>query len=57
MLRLAIVFLVIALLAAALGFFNVAGIAWDGFKILALIFLVLAVISFLAGGFRSPPPV
>jgi len=55
MLRLAIVFLVIALLAALFGFGVVAGLAWDGFKILALIFVVLAVISFLAGGFRSPP--
>jgi uncharacterized membrane protein YtjA (UPF0391 family) len=55
MLRLAVIFLVVALIAALFGFFNVAGIAWDGFKVLALIFVVLAVISFLAGGFRSPP--
>jgi uncharacterized membrane protein YtjA (UPF0391 family) len=55
MLRLAVAFLVIALLAGLFGFFNVAGIAWDGFKILALIFLVLAVLSFLGGSFRAPP--
>jgi uncharacterized membrane protein YtjA (UPF0391 family) len=55
MLRLAIAFLVVALIAAVFGFVNVAGLAWDGFKILALVFVVLAVLSFLAGSFRSPP--
>lgn len=55
MMRLAVVFLVIALVAALFGFFGVANLAWDGFKILALIFVVLAVLSFVAGGFRRPP--
>lgn len=54
MLRIAVVFLVIALLAALFGFVGVAGLAWDGFKILALIFVVLAVVSFLAGSRKSP---
>jgi len=52
MLRLAIVFLVIALLAAFFGFAGVASLSWDGARILFFIFLVLAVLSFLGGGFR-----
>ena len=47
MLRLAIVFLVIALVAAFLGFGGVASYSWAGAKILFVIFLVLAVLSFL----------
>ena len=52
MLRLAIVFFVIALIAAFLGFGSVASLSWAGAKILFLIFLVLAVLSFLGHGFR-----
>ena len=55
MLRLAIVFLVIALLAAFLGFGGVASYSWAGAKILFVIFLVLAVLSFRAHGFRRRP--
>jgi uncharacterized membrane protein YtjA (UPF0391 family) len=51
MLRLAIVFLVIALLAAFLGFGGVASLSWAGAKILFFIFLVLAVLSFLGYGY------
>ena len=40
MLRLAIVFLVVALIAALFGFGMVAGLAWDAAKILFFIFLV-----------------
>ena len=54
MLRLAVAFLVIALLAALVGFGGVAGIAWDGARILFFIFLVLAVLS-LFMGFRGRP--
>ena len=50
MLRLAIVFLVIALLAALSGFGLVSVIAWDGAKIFFFIFLVLAVLSLIFGG-------
>ena len=57
MLRLAVLFLLIALVAAAFGLFNVAGVAWDGFRVLAFIFRVLAVLSFFAGAMRAPPPV
>ena len=53
MLRLAIVFLVIALIAAFLGFGGVASLSWDGAKILFVIFLVLAVLSYLGHGYRS----
>jgi uncharacterized membrane protein YtjA (UPF0391 family) len=58
MLRWAIVFLVIALIAALFGFGLVSGIAYDAAKILFFVFIVLAVLSFL-GGFvwrGSPPP-
>lgn len=53
MLRLAVVFLVIALIAAFFGFGAVESVAWGGAKILFFIFLVLAVLSFLGGSFRS----
>jgi uncharacterized membrane protein YtjA (UPF0391 family) len=49
MLRLAVLFLVIALVAALFGFGGVAGIAWDGARIFAVIFLILAVLSALGG--------
>ena len=54
MLRLAVVFLVIAMLAAIAGFGNIEGIAWDGARWLFFIFLVLAVLS-LFFGYRSRP--
>ena len=46
MLRLGIVFLVIALIAAFLGFGGVAALSWEGAKILFVVFLILAVLSF-----------
>jgi uncharacterized membrane protein YtjA (UPF0391 family) len=49
MLRLALVFFVIALIAAFLGFGGVAALSWEGAKILFFIFLILAVLSFLVG--------
>ena len=55
MLRMAIVFLVIALIAAFLGYGGVATLSWDGAKIMFFVFLVLAVLLFLAGGFRRRP--
>ena len=51
MLRLAIVFVVIALIAALSGFGTVAGYSWAGAMILLFVFLVLTVLSFLAYGF------
>ena len=52
MLQLAITFLVIALIAAFFGFAGVAGPFVGGAKILFVIFLILAVLSFLGHGFR-----
>src|SRR5207237_5512666 len=49
MLRLALVFLVIALIAGLFGFVGVASLSWEGAKILFFIFLVLAVLSALGG--------
>ena len=56
MLRLAIVFLVIALIAAFFGFAGVATLSWDGAKILFVVFLILAVFpswGMVSGGERS----
>ena len=50
MLRFALVFLSIALIA---GFIGVASYSWEGAKILFFVFLVLAVVSFLVGGSRQ----
>lgn len=52
MLRLAVLFLVIAILAAVFGFGLVATEFMAGAKILFFVFLVLAVLSLLGGGFR-----
>jgi uncharacterized membrane protein YtjA (UPF0391 family) len=52
MLRLAIVFLVIALIAAFLGFGGVASLSWSGAKILFVVFLILALFSFVGHGYR-----
>jgi uncharacterized membrane protein YtjA (UPF0391 family) len=55
MFRLAITFFVIALIAAFLGYAGVAAISWEGAKILFVVFLVLAVLSFVMHGFRRRP--
>ncbi|MBO0701220.1 MAG: DUF1328 domain-containing protein [Zavarzinella sp.] len=57
MLRLALVFLVIALIASLFSFGLVAGIAYDPAKILFFLFLVLAVVAFIADAFRGRAPV
>jgi uncharacterized membrane protein YtjA (UPF0391 family) len=54
MLRLALVFVLIALLAAVFGFGLVAGASFAAARILFGIFLVLAVLSLLFG-YRSEP--
>jgi uncharacterized membrane protein YtjA (UPF0391 family) len=51
MLRLAVVFLAAALVAALFGFGLVADYSWAGAKIFFSIFLVLAVLSFLGSRF------
>jgi uncharacterized membrane protein YtjA (UPF0391 family) len=58
MLRWALVFLVIALIAAMFGFGLVASMSYDAAKVLFFVFIVLAVLSFLAGFIRrGAPPV
>ena len=52
MLQLAITCLVIALIAAVLGFGGIAGSFVGVAKILFVVFLVLAVLSFFGGGVR-----
>jgi uncharacterized membrane protein YtjA (UPF0391 family) len=53
MLRLAIVFLIVALVAALFGFGLIADFSFDAAKLLFFVFLVLAVISFIADAFRG----
>lgn len=56
MLRLAILFLVIALIASLFGFGGVAGVSMEASRILFFIFLVLAVLFFLGNFLRGSPP-
>jgi uncharacterized membrane protein YtjA (UPF0391 family) len=49
LLHYAVVFLVVALIAAALGFGGVAGVAVDAAKLLFWVFLVLFVVSLVVG--------
>jgi len=55
MLRMALVFLVIALIAALFGFGLIADYSFDAAKIMFFVFLVLAVVSFIADAFRGRP--
>jgi uncharacterized membrane protein YtjA (UPF0391 family) len=54
MLYYAVVFLVIALIAGALGFFGVAGAAVGIAKILFFVFLILFVVSLIMGRRGGP---
>jgi len=54
MLRWALIFLVVALVAAVFGFTSVAGTAYDAAKILFVVFLVLFIVSAFLG-WRRPP--
>ena len=45
----AIVFLVVALIAAAVGFGGVAGVAMEGARILFWVFIILFLISLIGG--------
>jgi uncharacterized membrane protein YtjA (UPF0391 family) len=54
MLRWAILFLIVALIAGLLGFGLVAGVAYDAAKILFFVFLVLFVLSLIFGYSRGP---
>lgn len=61
MLRLAIVFLLVSILAAVLGFTDIAGASAGMAKVLFFIFVVLFAVSFIFGllnrGGSSLPPV
>lgn len=58
MLRWAIVFLVVALIAACFGFGWVSSMSFMAAKILFFVFIVLAVLAFLGGVMnRGTPPV
>lgn len=54
MLQIAVTFLVIALIAAFLGYGGVASYSYEGARIFALIFIVLAVLTFIGGRYRRP---
>jgi uncharacterized membrane protein YtjA (UPF0391 family) len=53
MLRLAVVFLVIALVAAFVGFGGAVSYSWDGARFLFVIFLILAVLTYFGHGYRK----
>ena len=52
LLHYAVVFLVVALLAAAVGFGGVAGVAMEGARLLFWIFIILFVVSLVGGVLR-----
>lgn len=49
----AVIFLVVAIVAALLGFGGVAGTAMEGAKIVFWVAIVIAVISFIASALRK----
>lgn len=53
MLRWAIIFFVVALIAAVLGFGGIAGMSFAAAKFVAIIAVILFVISLIAGGMRG----
>jgi len=57
MLRLAVLFLIIALIAGALGLYPVAAVGSNIAWIFFVVFLVLFLASLVFGGIRSGPPV
>jgi uncharacterized membrane protein YtjA (UPF0391 family) len=52
MLRLALLFLVIALVAAFLGYAGIANLSWEAVRVFFFIFLLLAVFAFLSGAYN-----
>lgn len=56
LLHYAVVFLVVALVAAALGFGGVAGTAMEGARILFWVAIILFIISLVAGLVRRGSP-
>ncbi len=56
MLYWSIVFLIIAIIAGALGFGVIGGMAYTAARILFFVFLVLFVVSLFTGAVRRPVP-
>jgi uncharacterized membrane protein YtjA (UPF0391 family) len=56
MLRWAILFLIIAVVAGALGFGGLEGVAMQAAKLLCLVFVILFVVSLVMGRGRPPLP-
>jgi uncharacterized membrane protein YtjA (UPF0391 family) len=56
MLRLAIVFLIVALIAGALGLFRVEAVSSQVAWILFVVFIILFLVSLIFGGVRRTPP-
>ncbi|HVK18584.1 MAG TPA: DUF1328 family protein [Fimbriiglobus sp.] len=54
MLRWSLLFLIVACVAALVGFTTVAGAAYPAARILFFVFLVLFVVSLLLSGTRTP---
>lgn len=52
LLHYAVIFLVVALVAAAIGFGGVAGVAMEGARLLFWVFIILAVITLVGGIMR-----
>ena len=53
MLRMALAFLILAMVSAVLGFGLIANVTFDAAKILFVVFQVIAVVSFVADAFRG----
>ncbi len=56
MLRLAVGFFVLAVVAGLFGFGGLVNPPWDGLKLLALVLLILAMVSFVGDLIRKPSP-
>lgn len=56
MIRWAIIFFVVALIAAVLGFGGIAGMSFEIAKFIAIIAVILFVIALVAGGLRGRGP-
>lgn len=56
MLRWALLFLILAIVAAVLGFWALASTAALIAKILLVVFLILLLVSLFSGAFRGRPP-
>lgn len=57
MLGWALTFLILALVAAYMGFFALAGLAASIAKLLLLVFVVLLIVSAFSGAIRGKPPI